>query len=264
MSSIQDVIKIIGALRAENGCPWDRQQTPLTLSKYIIEEVYELVEAIVEGDNHAIQEELGDVFFQMLFLVYLLQEDGQLTLDQVLEDNITKMVRRHPHVFGDEEVENADQVKQRWRDIKRLEKPADSSLMDSVPSGMPALMRAYRLSERAAGIGFDWPDLRAVMGQSELEWSEFKSELPEGDEARCGQDSAEALEFGDVLFSLVNVARKAGFHPENALQRANSKFIRRFKAMERMAKRQGQDLAQLSGEEMESLWQRAKAKERGD
>lgn len=261
MASIDAVLDLIRALRAENGCPWDRKQTPSTLSVYLIEEVHELVEAITSGDSEAIAEELGDVFFQILFLVFLFEQEGRIELGRVLERNIEKMVRRHPHVFGNDTVENAEQVKERWRDIKRREKNHEGSLMDSVPSGLPALMRAYRISERAAGIGFDWENLGGVMDQVESEWSEFKNEMANVETARTKGDSPAAMEFGDVLFSLVNVARMAGFHPETALQRATAKFIDRFKLMEKEAGRRQGDLTGLSRDEMERLWEMAKSRQ---
>jgi MazG family protein len=261
MSSVKDVMNLIDALRAENGCPWDRKQTPLTLSVYLIEEAFELVEAIAADDGPAIQEELGDVIFQILFLAFLYQQQGRLDLEGVLKQNITKMVRRHPHVFGKDKVDNADQVKQRWREIKRQEKNGAVSLMDSVPSGLPALLRAYRISERAAGAGFDWDDLDGVIQQAENEWAEFKSEISGPENSSPGPHSAAALEFGDVLFSLVNVARVAGFHPETALQRATVKFSNRFKAMEAAAIRQNQNFADLSRDAKERLWEEAKSLE---
>lgn len=261
MASIDDVMALIRALRAEDGCPWDRKQTPSTLSVYLIEEVHELVEAIEADDDEAVVDELGDVFFQVLFLVFLFEQAGRLELGRVLERNIRKMVRRHPHVFGDDHVENAEQVKERWREIKRKEKKHQGSLMDSVPSGLPALMRAYRISERAAGIGFDWENVQGVMDQVESEWSEFKNEMADLASRATNGDSPAALEFGDVLFSLVNVARMAGFHPETALQRSTAKFVDRFKSMEDEAGRMGDGLARLSRDEMERLWEKVKSRQ---
>jgi tetrapyrrole methylase family protein/MazG family protein len=171
------------------------------------------------------------------------------------------MVRRHPHVFGDDQVENAEQVKDRWREIKRKEKNHQGSLMDSVPSGLPALMRAYRISERAAGIGFDWEDVQGVMDQVESEWSEFKHEMDDPENKTTDKDSPAALEFGDVLFTLVNVARMAGFHPETALQRSTAKFVDRFKSMEDEAARIGGGLASIPRNEMERLWEKVKSRQ---
>jgi tetrapyrrole methylase family protein/MazG family protein len=257
-ATVEGVLELIRALRADDGCPWDRKQTPLSLVAYLVEEIYELVEAIVADDGDAIREELGDVFFQLFFLVFLYQQKETLSLDGVFEQNIVKMIRRHPHVFGTEKLENADQVKKQWRDIKSQEKKITGSIMDTVPSGMPSLMRAYRVSERAIGVGFDWPDLQAVIEQSEGEWNEFKSEMRQDAEDCYGPESRVALEFGDVLFSLVNVARRAGFHPEIALQRSTAKFIERFKAMEASAARKNTALDRLNRTELEQMWVEAK------
>ena len=254
----QKILKLIARLRGDDGCPWDRKQTPGTLSVYLIEEVYELVEAIAADDTKAIGEELGDVLFQVMFLVYLLQEQGRLDLEQVIARNVEKMVRRHPHVFGSDKIHTAGEVKQRWREIKQREKDARRSILDTVPSGMPALMRAYRISERAAGAGFDWDSLEGVMVQAEAEWDEFKAEIaPPAQAPASGQEKKE-MEFGDVLFTLVNVARLAGVHPETALARATEKFISRFKQMERFAAQQGAQLDKMPRDALEGLWHDAK------
>lgn len=257
--TIEAVIDLIAALRDENGCPWDRKQTPDTLTVYLIEETYELVEAIAANDTAAIQEELGDVLFQILFLVYLYQQEGRFQFSDVLAQNIGKMIRRHPHVFGTDKVDSAGQVKKRWREIKKEEKKATGSLMDSVPPGMPALMRAYRISERAVGAGFEWGNLNEVLAQAESEWTEFKHEL--GRESRAIENSNAALEFGDVLFTLINVARWANIHPETALTRSTQKFIQRFKKMESMAARQDRTLETVPRDEMEALWEAVKEDE---
>lgn len=255
--------ELIIALRGENGCPWDRKQTPESLSIYVIEEVYELLEAMAADDTDAICEELGDVLFQIFFVAYLYEQQGRFTLETVLACILRKMIRRHPHVFGAEKVENAGEVKQRWREIKLQEKGRTlDSLLDAVPSGMPALMRAYRISERAAGTGFDWSALEGVIAQAESEWSEFKTEVQKADASR-GDKTDISMEFGDVLFTLTNVARLAGIHPETALSRSTQKFIRRFKLMEAMAVEQNSSIEKISRDEMERLWQMAK-KNSGD
>ena len=256
--TIESLRKLIAALRAKNGCPWDRKQTPSSLTIYLIEEMFELVEAVEADNTEAIEEELGDVLFQVVFLAALYQEAGRFSLESALEHNIQKMIRRHPHVFGTETVENADQVKERWRQIKQQEKGHNPlSILDSVPAGLPAIMRAFRISERAAGIGFDWADLDGVMAQVESEWAEFKAEI--GSSGDMDTDRSDmAMEFGDVLFSLVNVARLAHIHPETALSRSTRKFMHRFKAMEAMARKAGQSLETLPRDEMERLWMAAK------
>jgi MazG family protein len=251
--SIEALFHLITTLRGENGCPWDRKQTARTLSVYVIEEVYELVEALSEDNTDAILEELGDVLFQLVFLVRLFEEERRFTFQEVLARNIEKMVRRHPHVFGTEKVETAGEVKKRWREIKRQEKQSSESLMESVPSGLPALMRAYRISERAAAAGFDWDSLKSVMQQTESEWEEFKTEM-----VKDATHPNTAIELGDIFFTLVNVGRIAGIHPETALAQSTQKFILRFKYMETMAAQQNRRLEQMPRDEMERLWDEAK------
>jgi tetrapyrrole methylase family protein/MazG family protein len=259
---IDTLLRLIARLRAEDGCPWDRKQTPHTLAAYLIEEVYELVEAVTADDTDAICEELGDVLFQILFLAALYQEEGRFTLAEALDRIHDKMIRRHPHVFGDDKLDSAHQVKQRWRQIKKREKGNAQSLLASIPTGMPALMRAYRISERVAGIGFDWEDLSSVMAQTESEWHEFKDEInrkaPLSDEA----NNDVAMEFGDVLFTMVNVARLSGVHPERSLIGAIQKFIGRFQQMEAMAARKGRDLDMYTRDDLEQMWQQVKTREK--
>lgn len=256
------VMELIATLRGENGCPWDRKQTPASLTVYLIEEAFELVQAITSDDTDAIRDEMGDVLFQVLFLMRLYQELGRFGPTDVLGRNLAKMIHRHPHVFGTDKVESAGEVKARWREIKKQEKGASTgSLMDSVPSGLPAMLRAYRISERAAGIGFDWDSVQGVMAQAEAEWREFNAERVPGNGAASPSKEKMTEEFGDVLFTLVNVGRLAGIHPETALSRATEKFVRRFKRMEQMAADQGRTLESVSREEMEAFWGSAKREE---
>ncbi|MGD9366059.1 MAG: nucleoside triphosphate pyrophosphohydrolase [Desulfobacteraceae bacterium] len=255
--TIQTLIDLIAALRSENGCPWDRKQTPSTLTVYLIEEMYELVEAIHSDKSDDVLEELGDVLFQVLFVAYMFQQQGRFSLEQILERIIRKMIRRHPHVFGSKKVENADQVKTQWHRIKQTEKGSLPSMLDSIPSGMPALMRAYRISERAAATGFDWDSLNEVMAQAEEEWSEFQAEIENSGVLKTNHAKA-TMELGDVLFSLVNVARLAGIHPETALAKSTRKFTRRFNQMEAMAHKLSSSLEELPKDEMERLWAVAK------
>jgi nucleoside triphosphate diphosphatase len=259
--SVETVLELIAILRSEAGCPWDRKQTPATLSVYLIEEVYELVEAITANDAEAIAEEMGDVIFQILFIASLYQHEPGMALEAVLDRILRKMIRRHPHVFGKDKVEHASEVKKRWREIKQAEKNTSGSLMDSVPSGLPALMRAYRISERAAGTGFDWDALEGVMSQVEAEWSEFKAEIHSTRQAQAFDKAKVMMEFGDVMFTMVNVARLAGFHPETALSHAVQKFGRRFKRMEAMAAGQSIALDQVPRDEKEQFWKAAKKME---
>lgn len=251
--------ELIRTLRGEGGCPWDRRQTPATLSVYLIEEMYELVEAIQAGDAQAVCEELGDVLFQILFLAELYGEQGTFDLKEVVRRNLAKMVRRHPHVFGETAVRDVEEVRRNWQAIKQREKrdqPAQS-VLDSVPRKLPALMKAYRMSERAAGAGFDWDNLAEVMAKVDEEWGEFKAAVQAHAAGRADRQAV-ALEFGDILFTLTNVARFARIHPETALGAAVDKFERRFRILERLLAESGRELATAGRDVLERSWDEAK------
>ncbi len=258
--SLAAMVRLVDTLRGENGCPWDRKQTTQTLSVYLIEEVFELVEAITSGSREAICEELGDVFFQIVFMARLLQEEGKFDLGEVIAVNTEKMIRRHPHVFGNTSVADSAEVQKQWRRIKQKETPHTHrmSILDAVPTGLPALMRAYRVSERAAGSGFDWEDLAGVMDKVEEEWAEFKSAMGEAHAAPETREAV-AMEFGDLLFTLANVARFAKIHPETALSSATEKFSRRFRQMEAQITATRRSLDAVGRAELDRLWQQAKA-----
>jgi len=254
------VIALIQRLRGKNGCPWDQKQTPQSLAIYLVEEMYELVDAITSGDSKAVCEELGDVIFQVLFISELFSETGAFDLDTAVRCNLEKMVRRHPHVFGDRKVDSTDAVRENWHAIKKEEQKAtqreQASLLDSIPASLPALMRSYRVSERAARTGFDWNDLAEVMAKVEEEWDEFKTAAQSAEDERS-RDKA-AVEFGDIIFTLSNVARFMKFHPETALTAAINKFEQRFRWMEQNFRRQGQELESATREEMDRAWDVAK------
>ncbi|MGB2929528.1 MAG: nucleoside triphosphate pyrophosphohydrolase [Desulfobacterales bacterium] len=257
---INSIIELIERLRGENGCPWDRKQTPKTIAVYLIEEVYELVDAIESGDPDGVCEELGDVLFHILFIAGLFREMGHFNIKDVVDLNVKKMTRRHPHVFGNESVDTVEDVGARWHQIKMEEKSLakKASILDSVPAGLPALMRAYRISERAAKTGFDWNDISGVMQKVEEEWSELKAVLKRESRASKDQDLL-ALEFGDVLFTLVNVARFAHIHPETALRNSTKKFENRFKYTEKLIIESRRNIESVSQQEMDELWEEAKA-----
>lgn len=254
------LLALIETLRGENGCPWDRKQTPATVTRYLIEEVYELVDAVLSGNPEDVCDEAGDVLFQVLFVICLFDESGHFCIQDVIEKNIQKMVRRHPHVFGDVSAETPEKVSENWDRIKRSEKNGKKqpSLLNSIPKGLPALARAAMVSERAAKTGFDWDDISGVMAKAMEEWKEFSAELVLADGAG-GSDTA-TMEFGDVLFTMVNVARFAHIHPETALIRSIQKFEERFRHMEVKAVETGRDLNDLNFEEMHTLWDEAKRK----
>jgi tetrapyrrole methylase family protein/MazG family protein len=255
------VIALVQRLRGKDGCPWDQKQTPQSLVVYLIEEMYELVDAITSGDEAAVCEELGDVIFQVLFLSELFAEKGAFDLDTVVQRNLEKMIRRHPHVFGDTTVTSTAAIRENWHAIKKEEKKAgqheENSLLDSIPVSLPALMRSYRVSERAARTGFDWNDLTEVMAKVEEEWDEFKDAARSAGDERSRHEAA--LEFGDIVFTLSNVARFMKFHPETALTAAINKFEQRFRCMENAFRNQGQDLEAASREDMDRAWEAAKA-----
>ena len=254
---INNLIILIETLRGQNGCPWDQKQTPRSISIYLVEEIYELVDAIIRKDPEHICEELGDVLFHILFITSIYNEENKFNLERVIDQVTDKMLRRHPHVFGHSTVENAEDVKKQWHRIKKTEKHAGtaSSVLSSVPKSIPALMRAYQISERAARSGFDWDDITGVMEKAEEEWKEFKAEIESETEKDFRKKS---LEFGDILFTLMNVARFAGIHPETALAEATNKFEKRFRFMETEILKQGKQLESVNRTELNQFWEKAK------
>ncbi len=260
LTSIERLEALIETLRGENGCPWDKKQTPDTMARYLIEEVYELVDAIISKDAGAVCEEAGDVLFQLLFVVNLFRESGQFCLQDVVEKNVEKMIRRHPHVFGDAVANTSEKVSENWEKIKLEEKAGAGSysVLSSIPQSLPALPRAAMISERAAKTGFDWDDISGVMAKTMEEWMEFSTEVNTADGA-AGNDSA-AMEFGDVLFTMVNVARFAHIHSETALIRSIQKFEKRFNYMEEKAIEAGRNIDSLTLKRMHILWDEAKNK----
>ncbi len=257
-SSIDKLLRLIETLRGENGCPWDRQQTPRSISVYLTEELYELIDAIETGDTERVCEELGDVLFHIFFIARIYEESGRFDIGRVASVNVAKMIRRHPHVFGGDQVADTGQIRRRWHEIKKAEKKQnpDESILDSVPVQLPALMRAYRLSERAASIGFDWEDIDGVMEKVKEEWTELQLAAAEKDRNQV------ADEFGDLLFTLVNLARFARIHPETALTTAIRKFEARFRRMEKTAATQGRDVSSMSQADLDAIWDHIKRSER--
>lgn len=253
--------QVIERLMGENGCPWDKKQTPASMMRHLLEEVYELKDAVAAEDDDAICEELGDVLFQVVFVAYLFQKKGRFRLEDALQRIETKLIRRHPHVFGEEEIHSAEAVEVRWAEIKAAErKERNTSLLASIPRSLPALTRALRVSERAAGAGFEWEDVDGV-------WEKVDEEMAEYREAAAIPDNgaATALEFGDILFSLVNVARFSGIHPEHALGDMVDKFTRRFTSMEEALAKEGKTPETAQRDALERLWEAAKREEgKGD
>ena len=254
MTNLKGLIGLIETLKGENGCPWDKIQTTRTMAIYLLEEVYELVDAIETENPDEICEELGDVLFHIFFIARFFEEKGVFDIGDVAGLNKEKMVRRHPHVFGSESAENAGEVRRRWHTIKKNEKNhiKHQSVLDSVPGGLPALMRAYRISERAARTGFDWDNINGVMEKVKEEWNEFQCALAEN------RKSDISAEFGDILFTLVNVARFAEIHPETALKDSIKKFETRFRNMEKTVAESGRTLESVSRNELDILWEEVK------
>ena len=256
--------QLIARLRGPGGCPWDREQTPESLKPMTIEEAYEVVEAIDDGDDQELAGELGDLLLQVVFHAQMAAEADRFTIADVIERVSEKMVRRHPHVFGGETAETAGQVLRNWEAIKQAELEAKGgptaeggSMLDSVSARLPAAMEAYQMTIKAARVGFDWPDAAAVLAKLDEEVGELKGAV----DARAGH-AAVAEEVGDLLFVAVNVARLLGTDPESALKAANRKFRRRFRHVEERLREQGRKPAESSLEEMDALWEDAKRRER--
>jgi MazG family protein len=255
---------LMAKLRAPDGCPWDREQDFADIARYTIEEAYEVADAIAQNDMTHLREELGDLLFQTVFHSRIAEEAGHFSLDDVSDDLVRKMVRRHPHVFGDGHKRNAEEQVLEWEEVKAQERAAkgetereNKSLLDDVALALPALMRAEKLQKRAARVGFDWPNLDGVIDKI-VEEAQEVAEAAESQDPDSIED-----EMGDLLFAVTNLARKLGVDPEVALRRTNDKFTRRFKSVEVDAKTVGKALPEMSLEEMDALWNAAKRAERG-
>ena len=252
------LLDIMDRLRGENGCPWDLEQDHKTLLPYIVEETYETVEAIEDECPHKLSEELGDVMLQIVFHSRIGKETGTFDVGDVLDSINEKMIRRHPHIFGDTKVNSSKEVLQNWEEIKLKEKSHTKreSLMDGVPRDLPALLKARRLQERAAQVGFDWPEIDGVIDKIEEEIGELRGALRTKDRDKIMD------ELGDLLFALVNVGRWLSINPEEALRHTSKKFIRRFKYIENFAKENKMDLNKMDVWDMEEIWKDAKKEEK--
>ncbi len=249
------LVEIVARLRAPDGCPWDRKQTPETLKKYVLEEAYEVVEAIERGEDLLICEEIGDLLFLLIFLGYLFEEAKRFSLADILTLCAEKMIRRHPHVFGERKLSEAEEVIAQWQKIKEKEakeKGKTSSVLGDLPRTLPALQRAFRLGERASRVGFDWKKAEDLFPKLEEEIEELKEALSSSDKGQITE------EIGDLLFTVANLARKLGVNPEEALARANQKFEDRFRTLEKRLKEAGKDLSQVNLAEMDALWEEIK------
>ena len=254
MSEMDRLKEIMARLRGPDGCPWDREQTLASLATFLLEETHEVLDAMSSGTPAAHREELGDLLFQIVFQARVAEEEGSFDLEAVMRDIGDKIVRRHPHVFGDSSLETSEQVLKQWEQIKVEERRSkgDSSMFSGVPGQLPALLKAMRISSKAARVGFDWPDRRSLLEKLEEEKREMLQAL------RSGPKAAVTEEIGDLLFTVVNVARQAGIDPELALQECNRKFLRRFGRVEEGLKKRGLVPAPEHRKLMNDLWERAK------
>ena len=255
LEAYADFVAIVKQLRRD--CPWDREQTHDSVKHLLIEEAYETVEAIDEQDWDELKKELGDLLLHVVFHSVIAEQDGRFTLKDVIEAETEKLVRRHPHVFGDVTVDGVDEVLANWEQIK-MKQEQKTSALEGVPGRLPALLRAFRMQEKAAGVGFDFPEQDGAWEKVEEEIHEYRTLAESGAAAQ-----EKEAEFGDLLFALVNYARFTGVNPENALRRTNEKFGRRFRHIERRLAEQGQSMADVDLAEMDRYWDEAKRQEGG-
>jgi len=262
-ADIQKLVELVARLRGENGCPWDREQTRETLKPMLIEEAYEVLDALDAADPLELKEELGDLLFQVVFHSQIASEREEFQLTDIIDALHEKMVRRHPHVFGDADLKTAGEVLRNWEDIKAAEKgtvstsspDSEKSILDGIPSKLPALHEAYQITAKASRVGFDWNRLEDILLKLQEEMDEVLEARSEGKVEKL------AGEIGDLLFVAVNVARFLAIDPETALRRSNRKFVRRFRYVESRIKQQGRELKNASLAEMDFLWEEAKLTE---
>lgn len=255
VADVTDLLALIRTLRGPGGCPWDRVQTEKDLGRYLLSEAYEVIDAIATGSPAELREELGDLLFQILFLVVLAEEQGSFALPDVISEIGDKMIRRHPHVFGDAEVRDAGEVKVNWERIKATQEhkiPKESSLFAGISRSLPALARAQAVTERAATVGFDWEKTEDVLAKVDEELTELQEAI--------GRRHREAMEeeLGDLLFSIVNLSRFVDVQAEEALRRTTGKFLKRFRHIEERLQERGVSLQDATLAEMDRLWEEAK------
>lgn len=251
----EKLVEIMARLRAPDGCPWDREQTYKDINPYMLEEVHEVMESIDKNDMNELKEELGDLLLHIVFHAEMATEDGFFTIEEVIDGICEKLIYRHPHVFGDKKVKGTKDVLENWETLKKKEKEKSRrSLLDGVPKELPALLKAYRLGEKAGRVGFDWEDANGIL-------EKLEEEVHELHEARGKKDLKEIEhEYGDVLFTLANIGRFMKVNPEDALRKATNRFIQRFGYVEEMAKEKKADMRKMPIAELEKLWQKAKKK----
>jgi XTP/dITP diphosphohydrolase len=248
LQAFERLLNIMDELRAK--CPWDKKQTLESLRYLSIEEVYELSDAIIDGDMEEIKKELGDIMLHLVFYAKIASETNTFDMSDVLNGICDKLVHRHPHIYGDVKAATEEEVKQNWEKLKLKE--GKESVLEGVPRSLPAMVKAIRIQEKARGVGFDWDDSEQVWEKVQEELEELKAEVAAGDKPKT------EAEFGDLLFSLINYSRFVEVNPEDALERTNKKFIQRFQYMEKALKKEGKDLSEMSLEEMDVYWEKAK------
>jgi tetrapyrrole methylase family protein/MazG family protein/ATP diphosphatase len=252
MSCLKNLEELVRTLRGPEGCPWDRAQTISDMKQYLLEECYEVLDAIDGSPPAKLQEELGDLLFHIVFIAQMAEENGDFGLGDVVDTVCGKMVRRHPHVFGSASAESPEEVRKNWWKIKQEEGATPRSHLEGVPRYLPALQRAYRLGQRASQVGLDWPDPKSVLAKVREEIGELGQALESESESRIRE------EMGDCFFSLANLARKLRENPEETLQQSNEKFLKRFRLLEQRASNEGGRLEELSPEEIDRLWEEIK------
>ena len=250
---IKELVNVIKKLRAPDGCPWDRKQTSESLVTPFLEEAYELIEAIYEKNPEKIKEELGDVLLHIVFQCVFAEEKGEFTIDDVIKEIVEKIKRRHPHVFGNLKTDSIEEINKNWEEIKAKEKGKENrKLLDGVPKNLPSLFYAYKITKKVSKVGFDWPDLANMFEKLEEELEEFEDALLDNEKSKIEE------ELGDVLFMLVNLSRKLGINPEEALMKTNRKFIKRFNFIEEELKKKNLNFKDVNLEYMDKLWEKAK------
>jgi tetrapyrrole methylase family protein/MazG family protein len=249
LSRFSALVDLIARLRAPDGCPWDRKQTHASLRGSLLSECYEVLEALDEGDTAQLRDELGDLLLQIVLHAQIASEAGEFGLGEVIEGINRKLIHRHPHIFGSEKVKDAEEVALNWEELKGEEREPGTSILESVPRPMPALGYSQEVQRRAAYLGFDWEEDEGVIDKLAEEVSEFQ---------QADSDKEKAIEFGDLLFTLANIARRMGIDLEAALREANRRFYKRFSYMEEACRQRGLDFGQLSFDEQNALWEEAK------
>lgn len=264
-TAMDRLIEIMARLRAPDGCAWDREQTPATLKPQMLEECYEVIEAIDSGSPGHLTEELGDLLLHVVFQAQIAREAGQFTFADVANGIADKLIRRHPHVFGDVKIDDAAGVVAQWHQLKKVEKPERESALDGVPRILPALMRAEALQKKARNVGFDWPDVHGSLAKVREEVAEVTAEIESdlafahANESKFVPSPKTAEEIGDLLFSIVNLTRHLKLDAEELLTGANDKFSRRFRAVEERIKAQGKTMTDCSLEELDAAWNAMKS-----